>query len=419
MSSAEVRGSARVVRPITEDEKSDYWGLMSLAFNETLSDEQRDVYFATLGLDRTFAVFEDGEMVGTGGAFAFQLTVPGLLPVPAAGVTGITVRPTHRRRGVLSSMLREHLTGLHEAGDVPLSVLMASEPAIYGRFGYGLGTVGYSLAIPRSPQALKPVAGIDKFRIRMVDPETAYDACAAVYADAVASRPGMLARDGQWKLDVVADHDEARAGMGALRCVVAEAPDGSVSAYARYRTKDGASGRGRPGGKVRVWDVYGRDLASYAAVWRYLLDLDLTDEVLTHGRAVDDPIMHLLVDARAAQPELRDHLYARLVDVDKALAARRYSAPVDVVFEVSDPFCPWNADRFRLSGDASGAVCSRTTDPADLLLDVRELGSVHLGGISLAALGRAGLVEELTPGALRAVSPALLTDPAPFLPFGF
>jgi hypothetical protein len=43
MSSAEVRGSARVVRPITEDEKSDYWGLMSLAFNETLSDEQRDV----------------------------------------------------------------------------------------------------------------------------------------------------------------------------------------------------------------------------------------------------------------------------------------------------------------------------------------------------------------------------------------
>ncbi|MFD0639374.1 sterol carrier protein domain-containing protein [Catenulispora yoronensis] len=112
-------------------------------------------------------------------------------------------------------------------------------------------------------------------------------------------------------------------------------------------------------------------------------------------------------------------LYVRIVDVDRALAARRYAVPVDAVFEVSDPFCPWNSGRWRLRGDADGAVCERTTDPADLLLGPRELGAAYLGGYSLAALGRAGRIEELTPGALAAASRAFLSDSAPFVAFGF
>jgi predicted acetyltransferase len=107
------------------------------------------------------------------------------------------------------------------------------------------------------------------------------------------------------------------------------------------------------------------------------------------------------------------------VDVDRALAARRYATPVDVVFEVADTFCPWNTGRWRLSGDADGAVCSRTTDPADLVLGPRELGAAYLGGFSLGALERAGRIEELRPGALAAASRAFVSDAAPYLPFGF
>jgi predicted acetyltransferase len=411
-------GSTRVVRPIVEDERTAYWDVLRTAFHESLSDEDPEVFLAVLGLDRTFAAFEDGELIGTGGAFRFQLTVPGPRTVGAAGLTGISVKPTARRRGVLSSMLRSHLDALHEAGDEPVAILQASEPQIYGRFGYGLASIGYKLAVPRSAQALRPVAGIDKFRMRLVDPDAGYDATAAIYAEAAAARPGMLARDGLWKRQVLLDTDHARQGFGPMLWVVAEAADGEPAGFAVYRTKAGGTSS-RPGGKVRVRDVYGRDLAAYAAVWRYLLDLDLTDEVLTFGRPVDDPILHLLANARAAQPEVRDQVYARLVDVDTALAARRYAAPVDVVFEVSDPFCPWNTGRYRLSADAEGAVCARTSDPADLLLDQRELGAAYLGGTGLGSLGRAGLVEELTPGALAAASRAFLSDPPPWLPFGF
>ncbi|OLE26854.1 MAG: hypothetical protein AUG49_06990 [Catenulispora sp. 13_1_20CM_3_70_7] len=129
--------------------------------------------------------------------------------------------------------------------------------------------------------------------------------------------------------------------------------------------------------------------------------------------------MYLLADPRQAVPRLQDVLYVRLVDVDRALAARRYATPVDVVFEVSDPLCPWNTGRWRLSGDAGGAVCEATTDPADLVLGPRELSAAYLGGFPLGALGRAGRIEELRPGALAEASRAFVSDVAPFVPFGF
>jgi predicted acetyltransferase len=171
---------------------------------------------------------------------------------------------------------------------------------------------------------------------------------------------------------------------------------------------------------VHTSDVYGTELAAEMAMWRFLLDLDLTSEVHTWPLPVDAPLLNVLADPRAAQPTVVDMTYVRLVDLDKALAARRYSAPLDVVLEVSDPLCPWNAGRWRLSAGADGvATCVRTSEPADVATGVRELGSAYLGGITPAALGRAGRVTELTPGALTAVSRAFAGDIAPGLPFGF
>jgi len=107
------------------------------------------------------------------------------------------------------------------------------------------------------------------------------------------------------------------------------------------------------------------------------------------------------------------------VDVGAAFQARTYQAPVDVVFEVEDAFCPWNEGRWRLTGDVKGASCERTTDSADLALPVRELGSAYLGGISLTALAAAGRVRELRPGALAEASLAFGSAVAPWLPHGF
>lgn len=123
----------------------------------------------------------------------------------------------------------------------------------------------------------------------------------------------------------------------------------------------------------------------YAALRRFLFDIDLTSTVKFHNCPVNDAWQHLVSDIRRCGLGLRDSLYVRLVDVGAALEARTYQAPVDVVFEVEDTFCPWNEGRWRLSGDAKGASCAPTADAADLALPVRELGSASLGGVSLAS----------------------------------
>jgi predicted acetyltransferase len=92
---------------------------------------------------------------------------------------------------------------------------------------------------------------------------------------------------------------------------------------------------------------------------------------------------------------------------------------VDVVLDVEDAFCPWNSGRWRLSGDAKGAVCGRTSDAADLALSVRELGAAYLGGVSLASLAGAGRVRELRQGALAEASVGFGATTAPWLPHGF
>ncbi len=137
------------------------------------------------------------------------------------------------------------------------------------------------------------------------------------------------------------------------------------------------------------------------------------------NRPCDDTWLHLVSDTRRSALVLRDALHVRLVDVGAALEARTYRTAVDVVFEVEDAFCPWNEGRWRLTGDAKGAVCERTSDPADVALSVRELGAAYLGGFSLAALAAAGRVRELREGAVAQAAAAFGSDVAPWLPHGF
>jgi predicted acetyltransferase len=214
------------------------------------------------------------------------------------------------------------------------------------------------------------------------------------------------------------DPESMREGASPLKCVVAERADGEVAGYARYRVKP-VYEQGWEG-KVEVADLDALDPAATAALWRYLFGIDLTATVRAGRRPVDDPLLHLVSDVRRSRPSVRDSLHLRLVDLPAALEARSYGAPLDVVMEVEDAFCPWNEGRWRLVRDAQGAVgCTRTADPADLELSVRDLGSAYLGGVTLTSLAAAGRVRELRPGALAEASRAFASDVAPWLPHGF
>ncbi|GAA1895720.1 GNAT family N-acetyltransferase [Streptantibioticus ferralitis] len=403
---------------VLEPEQWDGWyGQLERAFGGVAEDpEERALWRDLTEYERSIGAWDGGEVVGTAGAFSFRLSVPGGALVAAAGVTMVSVRTTHRRRGVLTSMMRRQLDDIRRLGE-PLAVLTASEPPIYGRFGYGLGTGQLRMEIDTDRVRLAAPEGAAGVRLRLVSPRAGSAACEAVYARRVAGRPGMLERRPGWERLPLLDPPSERHGAGELQCVLAER-DGEVAGYARYAVKPDWDGSG-PKGSVLLQGVEALDPAAYAVLWRYLFDVDLTSTLKTYNRPVDDPVLHLVSDIRRCKLSPRDGMFVRLVDVGAALAARTYATPVDVVLDVEDAFCPWNEGRWRLSGDAKGACCERTTDPADLALSVRELGSAYLGGFGLASLAGAGRVRELRPGAVAEAGTAFGNDLAPWLPHGF
>lgn len=391
---------------------------LELAFGGVpLTPESREMYATLSRPDRSLGHWDGAECVGTAGAYAFQVTVPGGAAVPAAGVTMVSVAATHRRQGLLTSMMRRQLDDVRSWGE-PIAVLKASEPAIYGRFGYGAATPEAALRIDTDRVRLALPPGTDGVRLRRASPAGALDACEAVYARLAAGRPGTPVRQPGWERMPVNDPAAHREGGSPLICVLAER-DGEVTGYVTYRVRPAWEEAG-PRGTVAVRDLAALDPASYAALWRFLFGIDLTSAIECGNRPADDAVLQLVSDVRRCEVRLRDGLYVRLVDLPAALQARRYRAPVDVVLEVEDAFCPWNTGRWRLTSDGEGtASCRPAEDPADLVLSVRELGAAYLGGVSLSTLASAGLVREERPGAVAQAALAFSWDVAPWCPHEF
>ncbi|EPH40565.1 GNAT family N-acetyltransferase [Streptomyces aurantiacus] len=380
--------------------------------------EEHELWNSLTEYERAFGFWDGDTCVSTAGAFSFRMSVPGGAVVDAAGVTMVSVAATHRRRGLLTAMMRHQLDDVRARGEA-LAVLTASEPVIYGRFGYGVGSHQLRLEIDKSRVGLAVPAAADEVRLRYATPAESGADREAVYAQRVAGRPGMLARRPGWEKLPTLDPPGDRNGMSPQQCVLAEL-DGEVVGYALFAVKPEWDAQG-PKGTVRVQDVEALDPASYAALWRFLFGIDLTSTVLALSRPVDDPLTQLVSDIRRCDLRIRDSLHVRLVDVGAALEARTYQAPVDLVLDVEDAFCPWNQGRWRLMGDAKGASCKRVDDdsPADLALSVRELGSAYLGGVPLTQLAGAGRVRELRQGAVAEASLAFGSTVAPWLPHGF
>ena len=279
------------VRTLGDDDWRAFLDVDANAFGMTAPPELEESARETQEPGRDIGAYDDDVLVGIAGAYSLDLTVPGGT-VPAAGVSWVGVLPTHRRRGVLGALMDFQLGSVHDAGREPIAVLLASEPQIYGRFGYGLASRHWSMTVPRSATALSPDAPVDPgLRLRLV-PAGDWKATAGVYDEVRARRPGMLGRDDRWWARAVRDLPALRQGASALRCVVAEDAQG-VRGYARYSTKqhfDENFGSGR----VDVREVLAVDPAALATLYRYLFDLDLMGTTSLWNVPVDDPLLHWL-----------------------------------------------------------------------------------------------------------------------------
>ncbi len=381
--------------------------------------------------DRSLAAFDSGlpaglDLVGTTGVYSLLMVVPGAV-LPAAGVSMVAVLPTHRRRGTLRSLMRRQLADIAARAHEPIAALWASETPLYGRYGYGRASSHAFFRFRRGEGAFSATAPVDPaLTLRLAEPGEVVGDLAKVYAAVAARQPGFFERDNEWWERVLDDPEEERHGASPLRCLLA-ADEGGVRGYALYRTvARWEEGTVLPDSALTVWELMNVDPAAGAALWRNLLSRDLVTEITADLRPADDPLLYQLLDSRRARLQLSDNLWVRIIDLPAALTRRAYAGPVDVVLEVTDELLPANAGRWRLraagadgadGADGDGAAsCTRTDNPADIALDVRELGAAYLGGTRLGAVAAAGLVTELRPGTLGRLSVAMTWDPNPWCP---
>jgi predicted acetyltransferase len=415
------------VRKLRPEEAQAFVQSVAVPFLSPTSDDpesfaEEEDRIARTETDRAWVAEEAGRFVGNSCIHTMDLTVPGAAgddcPVTAmAGISAVGVHPTHRRRGLLRQLMAAMLEDARAQGEA-VAGLIASESIIYGRFGFGLATDMAELTINSRESAF--TGPVPEVPIHLLDRDEAAKVLPDLYDRQRRSRPGEVSRsDHVWKA-IIADRPNRRGGGGGVFFAACD------RGYLAYRAHDANILRADLASVV-VDELRGVDPATEAALWRFVLDLDLVGQVTVRRRPLDDPVRWRLQDPRQLQvAAVEDRLYLRILDVPKALEARHYRRAGRVVMDLVGPSVDEGpADpapgRWVLEADAGTAACRRARpgEDADVRMEVTDLGSLYLGGYPASLLAGAGRIEELRPRRLELLDSLFGTSPAPLTGTGF
>jgi predicted acetyltransferase len=369
--------------------------------------------------ERAWGYRDGGRWVATLATEARTLTVPGggetTHDLEVDALTGVTVAATHRRRGLLTSMITQSLQAAKDRGDA-LSILIATEWPIYGRFGYAPAVDDATyIYYPKRPRSTLPAPPAGS--VRQVEADELGQLARDVFDTARRLRPGQVDRRAPW-WDRCLSLDGYEPLSDRPNWVVHEGPDGVDGLLSWKVTRefelDGKLGR------IDVGDFIAANDTAYRDLWAYLGGIDVVDEIKLDDRPIDEPARWLFDDGRALQQTAKfDYLWVRLLDVPAALSARGYATPGRLVLDVVDEgLGGYGAGRVVLDVDETGVRCEPTDAAADLQLTQRALASCYLGGHRLR-FATDGEVHELTPGALERADVMFSVPLAPWNQTGF
>jgi len=395
------------VRPVAEDERRATFDLLGRSLHSNrVSDENWSRYGESWPAAHKFGAFDGATPIGIASSYDTEIAVPGGGVLALGAVDGVGVRADRTRRGVLTAMMAAQLEDF-AAREIPLAALHASEPTIYGRFGYGSATLGKTVWLPRPAARLHDRVAVSG-DVRLLTPEEAVREIPALYRRIGLHRPGMIGRPERWW---PISHNRQVSPDGGHLVAVHSGPDGDdgfvVYATITRRSFDSPD----HGAALDVHDLHAAGPAARAALWRYLLSVDLVSEVRARHRPVDEPLALMLTDHRhAATAAVEDDLWLRPVDVAAALAARTYRAAAPVVLAVTDRLLPANTGHYEVGPDGA----RRTDAAADLALDVDTLGMLYLGHWPATTLAEAGRLDVRDPAAPGRADELFTTTAAPW-----
>ncbi len=393
------------LRQVTAAEFEEWVRVEARAYGNRLNADP-EMLRPAFDLDRSIAVFDGGRIVGGAHSHLQKVSIPGG-ESPIAGVANIAVQPTHRRQGIMTRMMHHQLKDVYQRGE-PLAGLFASESVIYGRFGYGVGSLREEWSIERAHSRYAhnyDCPGTFAF----IDPNEIGKALPDVFRRSTVGRPGVFQKAPHlWEREAAAP-EHRHGGRGGIFYVGYYEND-RMEGYARYRTNEGT---------VIVQELMAVTQDAVAALWRFCFDTDLVNHAEAERRPVDDPLPWMLADPRRLRRTTRDGLWMRLVDVGAALSQRQYANEGRLVIEVKDDVCPWNARRFELKASTEESDCRVTEASPDMVMGVAALASTYLGTVTFTTLAAAGLAEEKKAGSLDRANRMFSAQQLPWTPCGF
>ena len=339
--------------------------------------------------------------VATFASFPKSLNVGGGRLLPAHLISAVTVRPTHRRRGLLRRMMTDDLA-VAAAEGFAVAALTASEATIYRRFGFG--PAAWTRTIEVSTDARFRLLTVPRGSCEQIEARQLIDIGPRVFARFHAAQTGSVDRHlGIWHhVSGMVDSD----GMEdrGVRAAAHYDERGAIDGYVSYRVT------GEPG-TVKLVDLVAADDNAAIGLWQYLASIDLSDKVTWNQGRLDEPLAWALENPRLLTVKsVDDWLWLRVLDPVAALEARPYAGRGDLVLRVVDAL-GYASGVFRLTvTDAGATVLQDDTAPADLELDAWVLGSLYLGGADPLTLAAAGQLVEHSPGAVGALRTLLAPD---------
>jgi predicted acetyltransferase len=364
--------------PVDEPAYNRWLEVVNRGFHGGAQTEEELGWMRGLTYRRTTGVWDDSAAdpdvpVASANSWPAQLTVPGSA-LAAWAISMVTVSPTHRRRGIARGMLEAELRTAAGLG-IPVAMLTVSESPLYGRYGFAPAAFASDLTVDTRRAAWTGPA--PDGRVDFITPAEWREEIAGLHNRVRLASPGEIEvfplRWDQFSGSKSSDRDKAK----RTRAVQYTDEAGQVRGLALFHVGGGDDDFTKHHATVDYLCTETPD--AYAALWRFLLELDLVAEVRAHLRPVDEPLRWMVADQRSIVQTVTDHQYLRILDLPSALAARRYERDGHLELTIADDL-GFTAGRWTVDV-AGGHATVAAGGSGTTHITVQQLSASYLGAV--------------------------------------
>ena len=361
-------------------------------------------------IDRLLVCMDGKTIAGSGGADSFDMTLPGGTQVPVGGVAYITTAPTHRRRGIQRNIMKRIHHDARNRGDIA-TILWASQSNLYPRYGYGNTMPVHNWHIDLRHTKYEHAPAWTGHYVK-AERDEAIPLMTEAYERTRPNRTGMITRTAkrwQYEIHPIDTKDEFfviyKEGENAL-------------AYARYTIEIDPEDEFK--GTLHVKEAVAATDSAHAALWRYLFDQELVDDLKARARPVDDPLIWMLAEPRRLRRSFTDAIWMKLLDIPAMLEQRTYPVEDTLIMQIIDAETD-ESHNFSVEFGNEGATSRPTSAEPELVMNESELAAIYAGAVECSMLANIGLIDvsARTPDAALRADAIFRTSPAGWNPYHF